>query len=103
MMTGVPGAKSYEVLARSKWRDIDFGDIESCAQNGKLSPPSAHQHDPRQQRSASSNCISPSTKRMRMPGEKCTSRSTAAPCYTNRNVTDFMEAKREHLTNGQAR
>ena len=53
--------------------------------------------------SSSNSTSTKSTKSMTMPGEKCTSRNTAGPCYTNRNVTDFMEAKREYLTNGQAR
>jgi hypothetical protein len=83
------------------------GDIESCAHSGKLAAISPTNTIPASKdfiRTSSSNSTSTkSTKSMMMPGEKCTSRNTAGPCYTNRNVTDFMEAKREHLTNGQAR
>jgi len=83
------------------------GEIESCAHTGKLaaiSPTNTIPAGPDFISTSSSNSTSTkSTKSMTMPGEKCTSRNTAGPCYTSPNVTDFMEAKREHLTNGQAR
>ena len=83
------------------------GEIESCAHTGKLAAISPTNTIPASKdfinTSSSNSTSTKSTKSMTMPGEKCTSRSTAGPCYTNRNVTDFMEAKREHLTNGQAR
>ena len=75
----------------------DIESCESCAHPGKLaaiSPTNTIPAGPDFISTSSSNSTSTkSTKSMRMPGEKCTSRNIAGPCYTNRNVTDFMESK----------
>jgi len=81
------------------------GDIESGAHAGELAAinPTNTILASKDQHLLMQLHIYETTKSVTMPGEECTSQNTAGPCYTNRNVTDFMEAKREHLTNGQAR